>query len=128
MKDIPAIKLDRLREKLSLKMNRRFVTMQLIERPWEDVIELVIEREFFGYRTIEEQDVHFEVKVPQNWWEQLKEQHFPMWFKKRFPVKWKLIQESKTVKFTRNVEYPDVKDQRVIIFDNAPVIMPYRKR
>jgi hypothetical protein len=44
------------------------------------------------------------VKCPFDWKQAFKEQHFPEWLKKRYPVKYKEIKE--TVKFTAYSLYP----------------------
>lgn len=46
----------------------------------------------------------FNAKYPLNWKQAFKEQHFPTWLKKRYPVKYKEI--TKTVKFTAYNIYP----------------------
>ena len=55
----------------------------------------------------------FGAKYPSDWKQAFKEQHFPEWLKKRYPVKYKSITE--TVKFTAYNLYP-----------NFPALMPGR--
>ena len=55
----------------------------------------------------------FRAKYPSDWKQAFKEQHFPEWLKKRYPVKYKRITE--TVKFTAYNLYP-----------KFPALMPSR--
>ena len=53
---------------------------------------------------VKEETHEFNAKYPCNWKQAFKEQHFPTWLKKRYPVKYKEI--AKTVKFTAYNIYP----------------------
>ena len=55
----------------------------------------------------------FRAKYPSDWKQAFKEQHFPEWLKKRYPVKYKSITE--TIKFIAYNLYP-----------NFPALMPGR--
>lgn len=47
---------------------------------------------------VKEETHTFNAKYPQDWKEAFKEQHFPTWLKKRFPVKYKEIRKAVTFK------------------------------
>ena len=53
---------------------------------------------------VKEETYIFKDKYPLDWKQAFKEQHFPTWLKKRYPVKYKEI--TKTVKFTAYNIYP----------------------
>lgn len=53
---------------------------------------------------VKEKTYKFNVKYPCNWKQAFKEQHFPIWLKKWYPVEYKEV--TKTVKFTAYNIYP----------------------
>jgi hypothetical protein len=76
-----------------------------------DKIPSLIERELlYSLHTLipaenmKEETHTFNFEYPLTWWQSLKEQYFPSWLKRRFPVRYKKI--TKTVKFTAYNIYP----------------------
>lgn len=53
---------------------------------------------------MKEESHTFKAKHPRDWKQAFKEQHFPMWLKRRYPVKY--VEISKKVKFTAYNLYP----------------------
>lgn len=97
--NVRELNLDRLREKISLQLDMNIINVQARENPMNRTIEIEIEREFLGRRIIEDKEVTLHVSYPKNWFEHFKEEKFPNWLKKRFPVKYKTVKETKTVRF-----------------------------
>ena len=64
-----------------------------------------------GYVLAEEVDnrtkqVMFRITIPATWWEQFKEDKFPNWLKRRFPVRQRTITKTKIVRFRKLATYP----------------------
>ncbi len=50
--------------------------------------------------------VTFSYKIPSSWWQQLKLERSPEWYKNKYPVKYNNKKIERTVKITRKATYP----------------------
>lgn len=80
------------------------LTVERVKSLFEDELEYAM-RALVPAENVYEKTDTLRVEYPSNWKEAFKEEHFPNWLKKRFPVKYK--RETKTIKFTAYDIYPD---------------------
>ncbi len=57
-----------------------------------------------------EKEVKFEFSYPAGWWQYFKQDYFPEWLLKRFPVIKVEIKQWKTVQFQRFAAFPECQD------------------
>lgn len=50
--------------------------------------------------------IYYSYEVPSSWWQHLKLDKAPKWFKKRYPVNYQRKRIKRTVKITRKATYP----------------------
>ena len=50
--------------------------------------------------------VYYRYRVPSSWWQMLKRDKLPRWFRRRYPVEFTDKTVKRTVHFTRYAEYP----------------------
>lgn len=66
-----------------------------------------IQREMFGEKVQKEVVVKTEQSFPKTWWQHFKQENFPAWLLRKFPVKYQVHTVSKTVQFDRTFIFPD---------------------
>lgn len=64
-------------------------------------------RKAFGEKIQQEVPVVFSYKVPNGWWQHFKQENFPAWLLRRYPVKYEFFTETKTVQFDRTFVFPE---------------------
>ena len=67
--------------------------------------------------------VEFSVSVPSSWWQHFKQDNFPSWLVRMFPVKFKEIRKTKKVQFRRLATYPKAS---LVIPDEIGNVVIYR--
>ena len=100
------IALRRIARAMQARMSTKYTTTTDVEA-WADSISARFVAEMWG-ETVEEKKVVVPVKVlvPANWWEQLKEEHAPLWFLRRWPVKFRKRQETAVYTLSVKAVYP----------------------
>ena len=66
-----------------------------------------IQREMFGDKVKKDVMVIFTIKHPKTWWQHFKQDNFPAWLLRRFPVQYAIHTENKTVEFDRTFVFPN---------------------
>lgn len=66
-----------------------------------------IQREMFGEKVQKTITVEFTFRQPKTWWQHFKQEHFPAWLLRRFPVEYSFQTEKKTVEFDRTFVFPN---------------------
>lgn len=104
--------LDRIRTYFEIKLDehefRQIKHILIEEEVWTNGLVLRVQREFFGKQINDQKTVEFTAVFPTTWWQHFKQDYFPNWLLKRFPVKKKVLKESQTVFFTRMMEFPEL--------------------
>ena len=90
---------------LSFDMNR-----------YEHEIVFRVRKEMFGERRQDTVNVKFTAQYPDGWWQAFKDEMFPKWLLRHYPVKMKVINETKEVTLDRTFWFPEIP-----VNDNSPV-------
>jgi hypothetical protein len=64
-------------------------------------------RKYVWSQKLESKTVKLEIKVPTSWWQHLKQDHFPQWAVKKWPVRYKT--ESKSYQFDVKALFPELQ-------------------
>ena len=66
-----------------------------------------IQREMYGEKVQKSVMVEFLAKQPKTWWQHFKQENFPAWLLRKFPVQYSFQTEKKTVEFDRTFVFPE---------------------
>ena len=103
------VTLERARKGMSVNLGHTSLETLEIRTMYDMFIGKVIEASFDVLRDKIHEDrttVTFTYKVPSNWWEHLKKEKAPKWFKKKYPVQFTTKTVKRTAVFKRYAEYP----------------------
>ena len=117
------VTLERTRKGMAVNLGHTSLESLEIRTMSDMFIGKVIEASFEVLRNKIHEDrttVTFTYKVPSNWWEHLKKEKAPKWFKEKYPVKFTSKTMRRTAVFKRYAEYPKAnvaipKDGRLFI-------------
>ena len=103
------VTLERARKCMAVNLGHTSLETLEIRTMYDMFIGKVIEASFDVLRDKIHEDrttVTFTYKVPSNWWEHLKKEKAPKWFKKKYPVQFTTKTVKRTAVFKRYAEYP----------------------
>jgi hypothetical protein len=64
----------------------------------------------YAEERIDQIDVPLEYKVPENWFEHLKEDHAPWWVVDRWPVRYTTVKKLKRIDLKQHILYPSIPE------------------
>ncbi len=68
---------------------------------------VIFQREMYGEKVQKCVTVEFSAKQPKTWWQHFKQENFPAWLLRKFPVQYSFQTEKKTVEFDRTFVFPE---------------------
>lgn len=97
-----------LQEALEFVLNpREFESLSISVRDEYGKYAVEIKRRMFGERIQKSITVDFAFKKPKTWWQHFKQENFPSWLLRRYPVEYSFQTEKKTVEFDRAFIFPE---------------------
>lgn len=101
--------LEMVKEVFEFEVNpREFYRMDFRVREVFHKYVVSVQRKMFGEKIQQEVPVVFSYKVPKGWWQHFKQENFPAWLLRHYPVKYEFFMETKTVQFDRTFVFPEV--------------------
>jgi len=86
---------------------REFASMSFDVKEHLGQYVLRIQREMLGEKVQKDVTVLFAYKTPKTWWDHFKQENFPAWMLRRFPVKYVLHTEQQKIRFDRTFVFPN---------------------